>query len=366
MSEKPKILIVGAGTFGFAIFIVLQKAGHDVYLWDVNRKEIFCGIGHSIVYCNRYPWMCDYTFSYDHIIPHEGRIDAAGYDYVFFATPMMQLRSALTLVDGLDQTKTTIVTMQKGRELGYLPYHVVLQFFAAANIISFTGAGFGEDIAAGHTVRMIATSGRADWRENPLPEFKSLFVNTNIKLKSSDDNKGICWGGIIRTADSPIQSILKHCLSKERGTLISALAGLNAEYWMMLKLLGAKAQTLQPGSPEWMMLTADLELCSHPDSISRNDIWGKKIAEGKSPIEALDEVVRESGVVEGYHNIKVIHDFAAQKWGDQNGGFNGDYDWPDELIDKFPYHCNMYQLTYRGKSLQDCIDDLRARQKSSL
>lgn len=360
MTGKKKTLVVGSGTLGFAIFLVLLRNGHKVELWDKDWKEIFeyPPQGGGTYICNRYEYMKDKSFSIprNRIIKHDGRIDATGYDFIILATSMSGLNPVLGLIDNLDEEKTTLVTVQKGlTESMQTPYFVVRSKFKKVAIIQFTGAGFGKGIVQGHQTRMVIAHNWRYLRQAKI--FQILFRNTNIWPRLSQDPTGMCHGGVLRTIASCQMAIVQERFQNEPETLAAIMAGIEDEHWRLLKVVGAKLSTRKDGSPERKTLLSDLRLCQHG---GRNTDFGMNIAQGMTIPQALKEAEKK-GVVESYENIKLAFKLVYINLFKGEGAM--EVGSSNIISREFPFLASHYDLIWNGKSLEQCIQDIRSRQE---
>lgn len=346
--EYSKVLIAGAGTFGFGTAMVLtRQADIATSIWNIYTQDV--EDWNTLGYCGRYPWMQQYGKPDLLTIVASDRIDASGYDFILLASSMEGLEPTLQLIDNLDEKRTVLVTMQKGlNDQLETPYRVVRRHFPQIPVIQYTGAGFGENMASGDWTRMIIASGKGHWKS--AKAFQRLFLGTNIWARLSLDPTGMCHGGVLRTITSPQTAIVQHYLANQPGSWAAAMAGINDEYWCLLKQLGTRVRTRQDGSDEKKTLLADLWLCQQTGNVSRNTAFGKYLA-GGMPVEQALSAAQQNGVVESYSNLRVVHDLLTGQG----------IDLAKEQS-CFPYLYYLYHLVYREMPISECIDGIQHRQ----
>lgn len=263
MSE---IVIAGAGAFGTALALVLDRAGHEVTLW-ARRPE-------NILYKGENPRLPGIPIP--QTITVTGEAEPAAQDILLLATPMQAL-------GGFLQTHRpkarAIVACCKGVDLatGQGPTSLIAQHTDAPSAI-LTGPSFAADLARGLPTALTLASADADLGAALQ---KELSTDT-MRLYLSDDPTGAELGGALKNVIAIACGIAIGAGLGESARAALMTRGY-AEMQRMALALGARADTLSGLSG-----FGDLALtCTSPQS--RNFSFGHALGSGAQAADATTE-----------------------------------------------------------------------------
>jgi len=344
MKTEPKsFLVIGVGGFGFAVALVLARAGHRVTLWDRMPERAWAWEASCRV--DRYPWMVEYGI-HPNLSFATGDIHVAGFDFVLLATSMSGLENVVGLLDLPPIGGPPIVTMQKGMVVGpepRTPAHTVLDRWPKATTLQMTGAGFSKGIAEGQqTLMAIGYPHRSDvgydiqpYAEESARSLATCFAGTNVWPIVTTDITGLSVWGTLRTILSFQQGVIDSFLRERSNEAAAALGGIRREAEKLAQLFGAKGESADSSSPLRQVIEADIELCRSSDS--RNYHLGHNT--GLLIPDWL--AAKPEGVVECVTNIEAAASFL-----------------PD--IDVFPYLAAA-SMVLNGHLVGACYEEIVAR-----
>ncbi|NRP69437.1 Glycerol-3-phosphate dehydrogenase [NAD(P)+] [Ensifer psoraleae] len=192
MSEKPKIVVVGAGAFGTALAAVAAATDNAKVTLLARRQE-------TVEECRRtrrneaflpgIPLPAGLAFSADTTV----LMDA---DVVLFAMPSQEHRAAARSYGGWIGTDATIVTCAKGMEqaTGRLLTDVLDEELPARKIGVLSGPGFAADIAKGLPTAMVIAARDSE----TATELAETLSGRTFRLYPSADRVGVQLGGALK------------------------------------------------------------------------------------------------------------------------------------------------------------------------
>lgn len=330
VSEKSRIAVLGAGSWGTALAMLLARNQHPTLLWARNSehaKEM------AAERCNqRYLPGADFPEALAIANSLEDAVKQA--DGVLVACPSHAFVELLTKILPMRPANQPLFWATKGFEpgSGRFLHEVVEELLPGEQAIgAVTGPSFAAEVAQGLPTAVTVASRDAE----SASWFASLLHGGHFRAYTSDDLKGAEVGGAV-----------KNVLAVATGIADGMGLGLNtraalitrglSESLRLGKALGAKQET-------FMGLTGigDLVLTCTGD-LSRNRRYGLALGRGVPS----DEAVREIGqVVEGIGTSKEVHRL-AQKHGVE-----------------MPISEQTYKIIHEGKAPADGLRDLLSRQQ---
>lgn len=191
-TTKKKIAVIGAGSFGTALAILLTNKGYDVTLWGRRKSQI--------------ELMADTRENPHYLpgisLPTELRLtdDPAecleGCETAVFSVPAQSFRSVLTAAKDMMTPGTVVVNVAKGIEketlmtLSQVAYQVMPEIRYAV----LSGPSHAEEVA-----RQLPTTVTVASREVELAlEVQEIFNTDRFRVYTNDDMIGVELGGALK------------------------------------------------------------------------------------------------------------------------------------------------------------------------
>ena len=295
-TDKTSFCIVGAGSWGTALAILLARNGHDVLLW-----------GHQPDHVEELHDKRENT-RYLPDIPFPDKLQISGNlaDAVtqtgncLIAVPSHAFRDAIRQIRPSLQSKP-LIWASKGMEpdSGKLLHEVVTEEFSASHVMSvISGPTFAREVAAGLPTALTVASNNNDYAE----KLAGWLHGETFRAYTSDDITGVEVGGAVKNVLAIAAGIADGLGfgANTRAALITR--GLH-EIMMLGLALGGKKETFMG-----LAGLGDLVLtCT--DNQSRNRRFGLALAGGKSRQEALQEIHQ---TIEGIQTTLEVLSIAAR------------------------------------------------------
>ncbi len=287
------IAILGAGSWGTALAILLTKNGHQITLWDrdptliADLQKQRCN--------NRYLPNIELSESLHAVADlNEAIVNA---EVILIAIPSVGF---CELLNKIKSTHKPIIWATKGLEPeSNQLLHTIIAKTCDAKLKAavLSGPSFAKEVAQGlPTAVVIASKNKAyaNWVIN-------LFANPHFRPYYSDDIIGVEIGGIVKNVMAIAAGIADGLGfgANTRAALITR--GLN-EITRLAVALGARAETLMGLSG-----LGDLILTCTDDQ-SRNRRFGLALGKGFTAAQAAKEIGQ---VIEGAQNVSQVMALAA-------------------------------------------------------
>ncbi len=288
------IYVIGSGSFGCALSLVLSDNGHKVHL-----------ISHSKAECEKLS--TSHTSSKlpnaklpENIIHTTDINNIENADLIVLALPSTETRSVANALLDIIPSNQRIVTVSKGIEEStlYTQSEILREVLPEVRIGVLSGPSHAEEV-----VNRLPTVVVAGSKDPKLAEYmQDLFMNPNFRVYTSDDVVGIELGGSLKNVIAIAAGVADGLGFGDN--IIAALITRGIKEISTLGIaMGARADTLSG-------------LCGVGDLIvtcqskhSRNRRAGSLIGQGLSPEAAIAEI---NMVVEGFFTAK-----AAKKLGEK-------------------------------------------------
>ena len=293
--EKKNICIIGYGSFGTAISILLANKGHSVTATDMN-KELLSNCKKEREN-SRYLPGAKLPEGINYIIDDsdDGRelaMALSDADIVVFAVPAQVFRKAFSGVSHLISDDTIIVDVAKGIEIESLMRlsQIAEEEKPGVRYVTLSGPSHAEEVGIG----LPTTVAVASLDPDAAKTIQEAFSTDRFRVYTNDDIIGVELGGSLKNIMA-----LGAGISDGLGFGDNAKAALMTRGMAEIKRLGiamgAKEETFAG-------LTGVGDLIVTCTSMhSRNRRCGILIGEGKSVPEAIDEV---GMVVEGAYTCE--------------------------------------------------------------
>lgn len=289
-----KVIVIGAGSWGTALGLVLAKKGHDVILWERNEKiakllqeerenkRLLPGI--------KFPNNLKVTSKLDGLLK--------GIKYVVLSVPSQSLREVIEKISSQIEDETILINTAKGIEVksGETLSEVIKEEIKGKfhkNIVVLSGPTHAEEVALEIPTAIVAAG-----EIERAKKVQELFNTDKFRVYISTDILGVELGGAI-----------KNCLAIGAGIADGMGYGDNAKAALITrgitemirfgKALGANEITFSG-------LTGIGDLIVTCESKhSRNRFVGEELGKGRKIEEILSNMVM---VAEGVSTVKAVND----------------------------------------------------------
>jgi len=326
-----KISIIGAGSWGTALSILLCNNGHNVTVWSISQEEVDM-LNTLREHKQKLPGA---------IVPQEVNfttdIEACldGSQMVVFAAPSDKIREAAARVSPHINKKAVIVICSKGIEedTGLRLSQVIEQELGATKVVALLGPSHAEEVAIGLPTTVVAAS-----RHRKDAEFvQDVFMSPGFRVYTNSDIAGVELGAALKNVIALCCGIVDGLGYGDNCKAALMTRGLT-EIARLGKAMGASAKTFSG-----LTGMGDL-IVTCTSRHSRNWRAGFLIGNGMSLEKALDEVKM---VVEGVTAAR-----AAQKLSLKLGI-------------SMPITEQACQILFNGKSPAEAVNLLMKRSKKN-
>ncbi len=292
MSKSRAPLVMGAGSWGTSLALVLAKNGHDIYLWDIDQKliQIMQNERENVRY------IPSVTLP-DNIFPIK-ILDSVpqDIDLCLLTVPCHALRASLKLVSHLKSLTFCLACKGFEPETQKLNHTVVLEEYPDAVVAVLTGPSFAKEVAKGLPTAVTIASATLDSAQQVADYFHSEY----FRIYTHDDLIGAQIGGAVKNVIAIAAGIADGLGfgANTRAALISR--GLR-EIMQLGLALGAKPETFMGLSG-----LGDLVLTCTDDQ-SRNRRLGMLLAKGLT-VEESSQAIGQS--IEGLKTALEVNQHA--------------------------------------------------------
>ncbi len=288
------VLVLGAGSWGTALALVLARNGRTTYLWD-------CSVAHIKSLQrdksnNRH--LPGHAFP-DNLIPVSDLFSALDkVSDILLAVPCDALRAVLQHLEQKDLRQSSLCLACKGLEPQSLSLNsrVVEALCPQASVAVLSGPSFAKEVAAGLPTAVTIAADQMDtaisWAEH--------FHSEVFRIYTHDDVVGVQVGGAIKNVMA-IAAGIADGLGFGANTRSALITRGLAEIMRLGAALGGRQETFMG-----LAGLGDLILTCTDDQ-SRNRRFGLALAQGKSPQQARDEIGQ---AIEGIRTAAVVGELA--------------------------------------------------------
>jgi len=331
--KKAAIAVVGAGSWGTALAIVLADNAHEVRLWSHNEDQV----KEINEYHTNKKYLPEIILP-ELIVGYASLSDAlAGAETVILAVPTKAIREVLRKIRAVQAVPITIAHVSKGIEPDTLlriteMIKEEMPKELLKDVVVLSGPSHAEEVSLRHPTTVTVASDNMEAAE----KIQDLFINHNFRVYTNSDVIGVEIGGA-----------LKNIIALAAGITDGLGYGDNAKAALMTRGLAeiARLGTKMGANPlTFSGLTGIGDLIVTCTSVhSRNWRAGNLLGKGKT----LDEVLDNMGmVVEGVRTTKAAYQLAKK------------YDVT------MPITSALYNVLFDGKNPKDAVDVLMARGKT--
>ena len=324
-----KVCILGAGSWGVALSVVLARNGHDVTVWSILEDEVKM-LQKEREHREKLPGVkipdkVLFTSNLKEAVP--------GSNVLIMAVPSPYVRSTAHLIASMVTSGQIIVNVAKGIEEETLETltTIIHEEIPKASLAVLSGPSHAEEVGRG-----IPTTCVVGAKDKKVAEYiQNLFMNESFRIYTSPDVLGIELGGALKNVVALAAGIADGLGygDNTKAALITRGIGEIARLGMAM---GGKLETFcgLTGIGDLIVTCASMH--------SRNRRAGILIGQGKTMEEAMQEVKM---VVEGVYSAKAAYAL-AQKYG----------------VD-VPIISEVNEVLFHGKDAAQTVSDLMLRDK---
>ena len=278
-----KTAVIGAGSWGTALSLVLHTNGNDVTVWSIVEQEIQM-LREKHEHVDKLPGVKlpeDITFTTDLKEAIEGK------DYLILAVPSVFTRSTAKSMTPFVKKGQVIVCVAKGIEEDTLMTlsDIVEQEIPAADVAVMCGPSHAEEVGIGLPTTVVAGARKKSVAEG----VQDIFMNEVFRVYTSPDVLGMELGGSLKNVIA-LAAGMADGLGYGDNTKAALITRGIFEISRLAIKMGANAETLNG-------LTGIGDLIVTCESKhSRNRKAGMLMGQGYTMKQAMDEVKM---VVEG-------------------------------------------------------------------
>lgn len=325
-----KISVIGSGSWGVALAMVLNRNGHKVKLWSYNEEEArLINEEHK---CKFLP-----NIIVPDTIECHTNLESAIKDteIVLIVTPSKAIRATMDNLKPFTTEKQVFVLCSKGMEPDTQKVYteVIKEILPNNPIAALSGPSHAEEVSEEIPTALVIA---AETDEIAL-NLQEIFMNEKLRVYTNDDMLGVEMGGSLKNIIA-LACGMAIGLGYGDNTLAALITRGIAEIARLGVEAGAKRQTFYG-----LTGVGDLFVtCSSKHS--RNRSAGILIGQGKS----IDEAIKEVGmVVEGIYAVDGAYALARK------------YSVGTPIIDE------MYDIIHNGKTPEEATMNLMTRGKKT-
>lgn len=326
-----KIAIIGAGSFGTALAMVLTRAGNSVKIW-AREKEVADAINHRHKNEDYLPGV---SLSQDIVCYNNLEACLDNPDIVLFATPSHAVREVAGKVKPYLSGKEIIVNVAKGIEndtqlrISEVLDEVLEDKIRSSQIVVLTGPSHAEEVARFQPTTIVAAS---ESREN-AEYIQSTFMTPMFRIYVNNDIIGVEIGGAVKNIIALAAGIADGFELGDNAKAALLTRGLH-EMKRLATALGASTDTLSG-----LTGMGDL-IVTCTSQHSRNRRFGYRIGKG----EKMKEIEQSMNMVaEGVKTTRAVKQ------------------WADSLDIEMPITNAVFSVLFEDENPKDMLYQLMTR-----
>ncbi|MCJ0930995.1 NAD(P)H-dependent glycerol-3-phosphate dehydrogenase [Virgibacillus halodenitrificans] len=326
-----KVAVLGAGSWGTALSIVLADNGHDVRLWTHRQEQ-----AELINKTHKNEKYLDVTIPKEINAYHDLKSAVKDVTAIVIVVPTKAIREVCKQLNEVLEQKVNIIHASKGIEPVSLKrvsemISDELSQYDNEDIVVLSGPSHAEEVALRQPTTVTVSALNIELAKHA----QDLFINEVFRVYTSPDIIGIELGGA-----------LKNIIALGAGISDGLGYGDNAKAALITRGLAEIARlgtTLGANPLSFLGLPGVGDLIVTCTSVhSRNWRAGNLLGKGNN----LDDVLEQMGmVVEGVRTVKAAYQFA------------------NEQKVEMPITTGIYQVIFEDKDPRDVVDQLMNRTK---
>lgn len=330
MSKKQIITVLGAGSWGTALAMVLTDNGYETRLWSHNKEQV----NEINQQHTNQRYLPEKTLPESLVGYSDLKTAVLDADAVVFVVPTKAMRQVAQDVAPFLKENTVIVHASKGLEQE--THKRISEILAEEipevkrnGIVALSGPSHAEEVAVKDLTTITAASNQISSAEY----VQEIFMNEYFRVYTNQDIIGVELGGA-----------LKNIIAVGAGALVGIGYGDNAKAALMTRGLAEITRlgvSFGADPLTFLGLSGVGDLIVTCTSIhSRNWRAGKMLGEGKDVAEVLESM---GMIVEGLSTTKAAYELAVQK------------------NVELPITTAIYEVLYNKADVREVISDLMNR-----
>ena len=321
-----KVCILGGGSWGIGLSVVLHKNGHEVTVWSAVPAEI-----QMLQEKHEHKMLPGVKLPEDMIFTTDDKSAIEGKDLLVMAVASSYTRSTAHRISPLVAKGQRIVSVSKGIEEHTLmtQAQIIEDEIPQAQVAVLSGPTHAEEVSRGIPTTIVAGS-----KSKSCAEYvQNLFMNEVFRVYTSPDVLGIELGGALKNVVALAAGIADGLGYGDNTKAALITRGL-AEMSRLGVAMGGHIETFNglTGIGDLIVTCASKH--------SRNRKAGVLIGEGMTMEEAMAEVKM---VVEGVYSAKAARELAEK------------YEVSMPIVEK------VNQVLFEGKPAKDAVSELMMR-----
>ncbi len=324
-----KIGIIGSGSWGMALSVLLYNNGHEVTVWSALPEEI-----REMQQTHRHHTLPDLVLSDDMVFTEDLEETMTGKDLLVTAVPSVYVRSTAKRMNSFCRYGQVVVNVAKGIEESSLMTlsEILEEELPMADVAVLSGPSHAEEVS-----KSLPTTCVAGATTRKTAEYiQSLFMSEVFRVYTSPDILGIELGGSLKNVIALAAGIADG-LGYGDNTKAALITRGIAEISRLGTAMGGKIQTFGglSGIGDLIVTCASMH--------SRNRRAGILMGQGKTMEEASKEVKM---VVEGIYSAKAALALSVK------------YEVSMPIVEQ------VNAVLFDGKSASEAVRDLMLRDKT--
>jgi glycerol-3-phosphate dehydrogenase (NAD(P)+) len=329
-----KVSILGAGSWGIALSVLLYSNQHQISMWEFDHNEMV-----KLLDKRENPRkLPDIKVPVPVEITDDLNEAVKGKEVLLLALPSHTLREVAKKLSDIDLEDPIIVNLAKGIEndrLCRMSEVLVRELPENSHnkIATLSGPCHAEEVARGIATSVVV----AGFDEKVVKEIQQLLMNQYFRVYTNSDLVGVELGGSLKNVIAIASGICDGLKlgDNTKGALLTR--GL-AEMIRLGEKMGAKAQTFAGLSGMGDLITTCMS--QH----SRNRFVGEKLGQGKSLKQVLEQMVM---VAEGVNTTRSAFQLARK------------------FHVEMPITEQVYRILFQDKDPKQALLDLMSRNPKS-
>ena len=325
------VSVIGAGSWGTALAVVLQNNGHQVTIWSAIEEEIKM-LREKREHVSKLPGV---RLAEKTVFTTDLKEAVEGKNLLVLAVPSVFTRSTAKTMKEFVEERQLIVNVAKGiEEKTFMTLSdIIEEEIPQARVAVLSGPSHAEEVGKGLPTTCVAGA-----RTREAAEYvQNIFMNDVFRVYTSPDMLGIELGGALKNVIA-LAAGMADGLGYGDNTKAALITRGITEIGRLALAMGAQYETLSglTGIGDLIVTCASVH--------SRNRKAGMLIGQGKTMEEATQEVQM---VVEGVYSAKAAI------------GLSEKYQVPMPIIEQ------VNQVLFFDKPVAEAVQELMLRDKKA-